>query len=194
MLKDRRKQIIDIVTREFIGPDPIDFPRLRQDNGEEILTSDPPLIRYVAGILYPRQTSYSTMEHSVENFETTDENNSDNSDDGNIMSVSEEELSGTKNEYLEDAEELLNLSNAYRQSAISITVSLNEATTIDVEIYAGVYTKIATKDPETSQTRTHYYRKQLKWSKNDIPLPNEKQGISREPVRIDGKIQGCNLI
>ena len=33
----RREQIIDIVRREFIGPDPINKPGMIQDNGEEIL-------------------------------------------------------------------------------------------------------------------------------------------------------------
>ena len=32
----RREQIIDIVRREFIGPDPINKPSMIQDNGEEI--------------------------------------------------------------------------------------------------------------------------------------------------------------
>ena len=53
----RREQIIDIVTREFIGPDPINKPGMIQDNGEEILSSDPPRIRYAAGILFPQKVS-----------------------------------------------------------------------------------------------------------------------------------------
>ena len=53
----RREQIIDIVTREFIGPDPIDKPGMIQENGEEILSSDPPRIRYAAGILFPQKVS-----------------------------------------------------------------------------------------------------------------------------------------
>jgi hypothetical protein len=52
----RREQMINIIKREFIGPDPIDFEGMRQENGEEILSSDPPSIRYSAGILYPQGT------------------------------------------------------------------------------------------------------------------------------------------
>ena len=52
----RRKQIIDIIEREFIGPDPLaNAPELVQPDGEEILSSDPPHIRYIAGILFPQK-------------------------------------------------------------------------------------------------------------------------------------------
>ena len=196
MFKDRREQIIDIITREFIGPDPIDFPGMRQENGEEILTSDPPLIRYAAGILYPRQTSMSVIEHSTDedNEDTVEKTTDDNTfDSNNNISEPGEELTGTKNEYLEDAEELLNLSNAYRQSAMSLTVSLSEALPVDVEVCAGVYTGIKTKDPGTGYMRTHHYRKQLKWNKCSVPLPDEKQGMIKVPVVIDGKETGLQF-
>ena len=51
----RRDQIIDIIKREFIGPDPINVPELIQSNGEEILSSDPPRVRYIAGVLFPQK-------------------------------------------------------------------------------------------------------------------------------------------
>jgi len=50
----RREQIIDIIQREFIGPDPINEPGFIQSNGEEILVSDPPRVRYIAGVLFPQ--------------------------------------------------------------------------------------------------------------------------------------------
>ena len=52
----RRDQIIEIIKREFIGPDPLNIPGMIQENGEEILSSDPPRVRYIAGILFPQQT------------------------------------------------------------------------------------------------------------------------------------------
>ena len=55
MRDTRRDQLIEFVEKEFIGPDPIDWPGLTQNNGEEILTTDPPRTRYIAGILYPRE-------------------------------------------------------------------------------------------------------------------------------------------
>ena len=50
---NRREQLKNFIEREFIGPDPIDWPGLQQENGEEILISDPPITRYIAGILFP---------------------------------------------------------------------------------------------------------------------------------------------
>ena len=57
MSDTRRDQLIDYIEKEFIGPDPIDWPGMTQSNGEEILTTDPPRTRYIAGILYPRETT-----------------------------------------------------------------------------------------------------------------------------------------
>lgn len=51
MSDNRRDQLIEFVEREFIGPDPIDWPGMTQSNGQEILASDPPRTRYIAGIL-----------------------------------------------------------------------------------------------------------------------------------------------
>ena len=51
----RRDQIINIIEREFIGPDPINVPGMIQKNGEEILSSDPPRVRYIAGVLFPQK-------------------------------------------------------------------------------------------------------------------------------------------
>ena len=41
MSDTRRDQLIDYIEKEFIGPDPIDWPGMIQSNGEEILTTDP---------------------------------------------------------------------------------------------------------------------------------------------------------
>ena len=32
----RRDQIIEIIKKDLIGPDPIDYPGMTQENGEEI--------------------------------------------------------------------------------------------------------------------------------------------------------------
>ena len=57
MRDNRREQLLELVEREFIGPDPIDWEGYKQSNGEEILISDPPRTRYIAGILYPQELS-----------------------------------------------------------------------------------------------------------------------------------------
>lgn len=104
----RREQIIDIVRREFIGPDPINKPGMIQDNGEEILSSDPPRIRYAAGILFPQKVSIDSNTPD-ENAEVIENDTPDMSGD-----MDRERHGGTR-EYLADAEELINLSNAYLQ-------------------------------------------------------------------------------
>lgn len=55
MMDLRRNRLAEFVEKEFIGPDPIDFEGYKQENGEEILVSDPPRTRYIAGILFPRE-------------------------------------------------------------------------------------------------------------------------------------------
>ena len=61
MSDNRRDQLIEFVEREFIGPDPIDWPGMTQSNGQEILASDPPRTRYILQKpLTIRQTSRMT--------------------------------------------------------------------------------------------------------------------------------------
>jgi hypothetical protein len=55
-----RDQIVDFLRRELIGPDPV--PPNVQENGEEILTSDPPRIRYGAGVLFPRAAAAAIVQ------------------------------------------------------------------------------------------------------------------------------------
>ena len=62
MTDNRRNQLLGFVEREFIGPDPIDCEGMLQKNGEEILTTDAPRTRYIAGILFPRETSDADTE------------------------------------------------------------------------------------------------------------------------------------
>ena len=73
MLDDRRDQIYTFVEKELIGPDPLDKDGFVQENGEEILISDSPLSRYIAGILFPRDVIEESMSVSeTEEQETAD--------------------------------------------------------------------------------------------------------------------------
>ena len=78
MSDTRRDQLIDFVEKEFIGPDPIDWPDMKQSNGEEILTTDPPRTRYIAGILYPRETTDTDVD--IREGESTPVGDSDGED------------------------------------------------------------------------------------------------------------------
>ena len=161
-MDNRREQIIDIIKREFIGPDPIDKPGMVQENGEEILSSDPPRIRYAAGILFPQNVK---SEQIIEGYEP-EQNESEQEDD-----VSEEkERTGGTGEYLQDAEELMNLSNAYQQSAISMTVAVKKDDRIFVNVSAGIYNTVKEKNEETGAERQRYYRSPISWNNQKQPL------------------------
>lgn len=173
----RREQIIDIVTREFIGPDPINKPGMIQDNGEEILSSDPPRIRYAAGILFPQKVSIDSN--------TADENSEViENDTPEISSGEDHERRGGTREYLADSEELINLSNAYQQSAISITAVVAHGDNLCVNVSAGTYRTTKVTDSETGIERIKYFRGPLSWNNNAQPiqLPNETDGIKKYRV------------
>jgi len=166
VIDTRRDQLIEFVEREFIGPDPIDWPGLTQDNREEILTSDPPRTRYAAGILFPQNASDEDVDLTeAETLEIIEE---DRAEDGEWDL--ENDGSGDDYEYLEDAEELINLSNAYKQSAISITAAVKDGDTVKVEVSAGVYNTIAYVDSKTNRDMKRYLRKQISWANNGQPL------------------------
>lgn len=172
----RREQIIDIVRREFIGPDPINKPGMIQENGEEILSSDPPRIRYAAGILFPQKVSIDSN--------TADENSEVIENDIlDMAGDTERERRGGIREYLADAEELINLSNAYQQSAISMTAVVAHGDALCVNVSAGMYHTIKVDD-EKGVERVKYPRIPLSWNNNGVPveLPDEASGIKKYRV------------
>jgi len=130
-----RDQIIDFLRAELIGPDPI--PPDVQDNGEEILITDPPRLRYGAGVLFPQGVSAEKSE-DVESSETTgfeveiekEETDIDVKEDSGIRETIEDQ----------SAEEITSLTNSYLPSAIgfSCLTTLPE-TGFLVEVKAGIY-------------------------------------------------------
>lgn len=183
MSDTRRDQLIDYIEKEFIGPDPIDWPGMTQDNGEEILKTDPPRTRYIAGILYPRETTDTDVDIREGESEPIGYPD-DEEDHGPILSKGVRETP----DYLENAEELINRSNAYRQSAISITVSVRNGDKIRAEVSAGTYTALTITDPKTEQKITTYPRTPLIWDNdgNPLALPTPENGLRQLPVRNTG--------
>ncbi len=173
----RREQIIDIINREFIGPDPIQKPGMIQENGEEILSSDPPRIRYAAGILFPQKV---TIDSNTANEDSEAVEN----DTPDLRGVEGEIKNGGAKEFLSDSEELINLSNAYQQSAISMTAAVANGDKVKVLVTAGMYHSIKVKDPETQVERVKYPRIPLKWENDgaNIELPNENEGVKQYRV------------
>ena len=177
MSDTRRDQLIDFVEKEFIGPDPVDWPGMVQPNGEEILRSDPPLTRYIAGILYPREAREENIEFSEGDMLTQE---SDGEDAREIAPA--RKTSGDNQEFLEDAEELINRSNAYRQSAMSVTVSVKEHDSVHVEVKAGIYKK--NKEVIDGKDKFFWLRSAIEWDNDGaaVLLPSQAEGICRLPV------------
>jgi hypothetical protein len=183
MTDTRREQIFDIIKREFIGPDPlVDVPERVQNNGEEILSGDPPHIRYIAGILYP-QTSDAILSEITDDEVPVEEPELEESEKD-----AKEDYSGGTVEFLEDAEEIINLSNSFKPSAISMTVAVNDGDAIRPVVKSGVYTTTTSTDSVTEKKIVRYLRSQLEWDNDGVPLKLLKSGFVRMPVIIDGKI------
>lgn len=174
----RRDQLIEFVEREFIGPDPVDWPGLTQQNGEEILTSDPPRTRYAAGVLFPRNVLDEYVEPLEEEIKETSEEDKIVFEDD---IPSEKPDSGDYVEYLEDAEELINRSNAYKQSAISITAAIRDGASLSAEVSAGAYSVITSTDSATEKQTTRYLRTAITWNNegNPLPMPSIADGIQK---------------
>ena len=184
MSDNRRNQLLGFVEREFIGPDPIDWEDLTQDNGEEILMTDPPRTRYIAGVLFPQETTDSDAE--IREGEEAGTEEDDREDPGEPASTTK--VTGDNAEYLEDAEELINRSNAYRQSAISLTVAVRKDDVIRVEVSAGVYTTLKSTDPATGRELVRYPRSAICWNNEDNPidLPSSRNGIVKISTGTNG--------
>lgn len=166
MADDRREQLLELIEREFIGPDPIDWEGYKQPNGEEILTSDPPRTRYIAGILYPQELS----EEETSGIEEGEIQEAEQSDEENAADEVPTQTFKVTSEYLEAAEELINRSNAYRQSALSLTCALYDGDAVSVEVSAGRYTTLTMSDPRTAKVISHYPRTAISWDNNLAPV------------------------
>lgn len=180
MMDSRRDHIFDIIKREFIGPDPLfDVAERVQNNGEEILSGDPPHIRYIAGVLYP-QASDATLVEITDEEAPVEEHEFDEPE-----KVEKEVHSGGEIEFLEDAEEILNLSNSFNPSAISMTVAVKNGDKIYPNVGAGIYTKVTSTDPATEKRIVRYLRKQLNWDNGGLPVNLPDKGFVRIPLIID---------
>ena len=178
MSDTRRDQLIDYIEKEFIGPDPIDWPGMTQSNGEEILTTDPPRTRYIAGILYPRETTDTDVDTREGESEPV------TGPEGEDPGAEPAKKSRATPEFLENAEELINRSNAYRQSAISITVAIKSEDNVRVKVSAGTYTTLTAIDPKTERKVTTYPRTALSWENDGNPLilPTADKSLRKEPI------------
>ena len=157
-----RDQIVDFLRAELIGPDPV--PPDVQENGEEILVTDPPRLRYGAGVLFPQGVSVEKSE-DVESAETTGFEEEVEKEETDV----DVEEDNKNREIVEDhsAEEITSLTNSYLPSAIgfSCLATIPKAGFL-VEVRAGTYhsepRKYTTKSGEM-RTGRKYLRTPLEY-------------------------------
>ncbi|MEJ7848384.1 MAG: helicase-related protein [Pyrinomonadaceae bacterium] len=157
-----RNQILDLLRRELVGPDP-DPPSVQPD-GEEILESDPPTIRYGAGVLFPQGAPVveATIEDSVDaELNSDDDLDSDSSADETGSTAEESGGATLVVSGDEETEEPVGLANSFKPSAmgISFLVEIPNESGISIEVNAGNY-KTITKEID-GRSKRHYYRKSI---------------------------------
>ena len=163
-----RDQIIDFLRAELIGPDPI--PPDIQDNGEEILITDPPRLRYGAGVLFPQGVSTEKSEDVEEGTETTrveevEETHNEVKEESEVRETIE--YQSTEEIIYEDqsTEEITSLTNSYLPSAIgfSCMTTLPEAGFL-VEVKAGTYHE----ESREYKTKSGELRKGRQWLRTPL--------------------------
>ena len=146
--------------------------------------TDPPRTRYIAGILFPKETTDIDAETREDEESKAEED--DREDTGELSSPAK--VTADSAEYLEDAEELINRSNAYKQSAISLTAAVRKDDVIRIEVSAGVYTTLKSTDPVTEKEVVRYPRTAICWNNEDNPidLPSPQDGIAKIAAGTNG--------
>lgn len=170
-----REEIIEFLKRELIGPDPV--PPLIQENGEEILTNEPPRLRYGAGILFPQATL------NLESDATDEKENAILEEYGKVPDneapfpkIDEAEHFSSKDDFTDVNDEIINLANAYLPSVIGFSCFTEiPEEGFSVSIRAGRYFEkdIASEQTSNASKKPAYFRESLDTvlniSKEDLP-------------------------
>lgn len=197
-----REFSVDFLRRELVGPDPI-APDI-QANGEEILTGDPPRLRYGAGILFPKSAPAETSTDvspaeaagiaeaiSTVPFEDTQKEEVTSAGGDGAVDADKSEPVG---------DETVALANAYLPSAMGFSCLVEiPVGGLTVEVEAGRYQKVrasyTNKKGEVKPT-DHYHRAQITQSitlsEDDLSGAGTVQ--DRKPVkRGDGTATGLEV-
>lgn len=189
-----REEIFDFLRRELVGPDPV--PPFVQDNGEEILTNEPPRLRYGAGILFPQAAS------NLE-YDSTDEKEKMILEEGIEVLANEaplpmieeiERLPGV-DESTDSNDDIINLANSYLPSVMGFScfVEVPEAG-FSITVNAGRYhekTIVSEKMGKPSK-KLEYFRESLD-TMFDVPtknLPTRQDRARNFPIIKNGKPTG----
>jgi hypothetical protein len=178
--EELRSRLYNSVYEEFVGPiDPASTETLDEFSS--------PLLRYHAGVLYPRDSN-------IEDAETkSDISSTDNSSEHPIIVSTESastlsaqadipDSSDVAVEALDgDFEEPVSLSNARAQSAMSMTIGIQEEDRLSVVVRCAKYIK------QKDNGKSFYKRIPLKFvlSSDDIKLPSDNPGDTRHGYKFD---------
>lgn len=175
MRGDYRAAILDLVRSEFMGPCPDE--NLVVD-GEEIIIADSPLNRYSVGILYPQQQVMS--EGADVSLEEGEDETGDH-DDGDSDDVAQDgfcSLDGNRDVAKEEPEDdPINLANAYRQSAVSLTFKKSaRCKTLHFRVAYGIY---APTEVDDGDKKLGAYRREQKLITLDVDAADLPTKASR---------------
>lgn len=181
--EELRQRLYRSVYEEFVGPiDP---------DTEEILDEfSSPLMRYHAGVLYPRGTQVNTA--GVKDASPCDEHGGadpfahQTSTEGPLLPANSDIPDGSdvsEEAPNEDFEEPVSLSNARAQSAMSMTVGVREGDELTVNIRCARYVQ------QHADGTSGYKRVPLKFtlSFNDIELLVDSEGGVKRGYRLDNE-------
>lgn len=194
MCVDYRNMILDLVKSEFIGPCPEENPV--DENGEEIIKArgdgDSPLARYSVGVLYPRMQVVDELGNVSDEGGDAGENSCEDGivgegDEGVVPSFLEIEQGEfyvdegrRRKSDKEPEDDPVSLSNAYHQSAASLTVCVPpDCPYLEVSVAFARYEKAISQG--SGRREVHYYRKPYR-EKFSIPkseLPPMRKHLER---------------
>ncbi len=115
-----REKIFDFLKRELIGPDPV--PPFVQENGEEILTNEPPRLRYGAGILFPQAASNLDTDSTDEKESTIMEETAGvPANEAPLATIEGAEHFPGGDDSADTNDDIVNLANAYLPSVMGFS-------------------------------------------------------------------------
>jgi hypothetical protein len=197
-----RNAIIDFLRKELIGPDP--RPPLIQANGEEILISEPPRLRYGAGILFPQEAACGQID-ATDPAEAEFLSEPVNDEDGGEEGPHDIEIEGERHSWsgaddnTDTNDDTLNLANSRMPSAMGFSCLLEVPENgLLVDIKAGRYKQdnYPVEDNEGNTIlKKAYFRESLDSvipiKKSELPL--NEVSYREIPVMKDGNPTGLVL-
>lgn len=155
MAKEYRDKIVELVKSEFIGPCPEENPL---ENGEEVIErrsdSDSPLARYSVAILYPHMSIAEEAPRTYDKGGDDADGAHEDDDRPAILNIDHQDSTADD----DPNDDPVGLSNAYHQSAVSITLRIDSCCSeLIVSISFATYAKSQVR--EGGRTVTKYSRR-----------------------------------